>query len=187
MKTSKKPEQSTCNRRRFLGAAAMIRAMKTSRLATFAQREHPNPKQTENGKRPLRICVVFDEDASFRCSEILIQLVASDFECATQSLSFAELNTPSPGVAAARKAAETDILMLAARGDQPLPSHIRLWLGLCLGLRDREQEGSLVALITQSAGVVTLHESIVEYLETVAIIGGRAFFRKQTECREAAA
>jgi hypothetical protein len=146
--------------------------MNTSKLATSPGREHPGRKQAGKTGRPLRICVVFDEDASARCGEILIKRVAADYQCDMQCFSFVELGGPSPGVAAARKAAETDILMLAARGDQPLPSHIRMWLGLCLGLRDRDREGALVALITQPVETAALHASIVEYLETVALIGG---------------
>ncbi len=52
-------------------------------------------------------------------------------------------------------------------------------MGLCLGLRDQDQEGALVAMITQVAGTAGLHSSIVDYLETVAIIGGLAFFPQQ--------
>lgn len=138
--------------------------------------EGRDKKITQASGRPLRICVVFDEDASGRSAEILIRHVASDYECDAQSFRFDELDAPAPGVAAARSAADTDILVLAARGDRMLPDHIRLWLGLCLGLRDEDHEGALVALITQAAGITDLHSSLVEYLETVAIIGGLAFF-----------
>jgi hypothetical protein len=153
--------------------------MKLLRPGTRPRPENPDNKTTRVSERPLRICVVFDEDASGRSAEILIRHVASDYQCDTQSFRFDELNTPAPGVAAARSAADTDILLLAARGDRMLPTHIRLWLGLCLGLRDKDQEGALVAMITQVAGTAGLHSSIVEYLETVAIIGGLAFFPQQ--------
>jgi hypothetical protein len=115
-------------------------------------------------ERPLRICVVFDEDASARSADVLIRHVASDYECDTQSYSFDALDSPAPGVAAARSAADTDILVLAIRADQILPSHVRMWLGLCLGLRDEGQEGALVALITKTSGTSDLHPSLLEYL-----------------------
>jgi len=127
----------------------------------------------------MRICVVFDEDASAHSADVLIKHLASDYQCDTQLFRFDELDAPAPGVAAARSAADTDILVLAARGDRMLPAHIRLWLGLCLGLRHENYEGALVALIRQVAGTAKLHSSIVEYLETVAIIGGLAFFPHQ--------
>src|SRR5947209_2306829 len=46
--------------------------------------ENPDKKKTGASKRPLRICVVFDEDASARSAEILISHVASDCRCDTQ-------------------------------------------------------------------------------------------------------
>ncbi len=138
-------------------------------------RDSPNNSMLMD-ERPLRICVVFDEAASARDAEVLIMQVASNFKCEKQTFRFDELNTPKRGVAAARKVADTDILILSARGDQMLPSHIRLWLGLCLGLRDEGDEGALVALIAKVNGCEGLHSSIVEYLETIAIIGGVAFF-----------
>jgi hypothetical protein len=153
--------------------------MKLLRPGIRLKPENPDIKANRVSERPLRICVVFDEDASGRSAEILIRHMASDYQSDTQSFRFDELNTPAPGVAAARSAADTDILVLAARGDRMLPTHIRLWLGLCLGLRDKDQEGALVAMITQVTGTAGLHSSVVEYLETVAIIGGLAFFPQE--------
>jgi len=127
-------------------------------------------------ERPLRICVVFDEDTSSRSAEILIKHVASGYQCDKQSFRFDELDEPIPGVAAARRTADTDILVLAVRDDRMLPAHIQFWLGLCLGLRDEDHEGALVALSAQAGETADLHSSLVEYLETVAIIGGMAFF-----------
>jgi len=153
--------------------------MKLLRPSTCPRSENPDRNPTRASERPLRICVVFDEDASARSAGVLIRHVASDYQCDTQTFRFDELDAPKSGVAAARTAADTDILVLAACGDRMLPAHIRLWLGLCLGLRDEDQEGALVALITQVAETADLHSSIVNYLETVAIIGGLAFFPQQ--------
>src|ERR1035438_6702707 len=146
--------------------------MKLLRPGTRPRPENPDKKTTRVSERPLRICVVFDQDASAHSADVLIRHVASDYQYDTQSFRFDELDSPVPGVAAARSAADTDILVLAARGDRTLPAHIQFWLGLCLGLRDKDHEGALVALITRVAGIAGLHSSIVEYLETVAIIGG---------------
>jgi hypothetical protein len=133
-------------------------------------------KAAQLNERPLRICVVFDEHASALLAEVLITQVASDYERETQAFSFDELDGAKPGVAAARRAADADILVLAARGDRMLPAHIRMWLGLGIGMRDEGKEGALVALITKVAGTADLHSSILDYLETIAIIGGLAFF-----------
>jgi hypothetical protein len=121
--------------------------------------------------------VVFDEDASGRNAEILIRHVGLDCNRDTRSFRFDELNAPPVSVAAvAQSASDMDILLLAVRDDKMLPAHMQFWLGLCLGLRDEGYEGALVALIAQSAETADLHSSLVEYLETVAIIGGMAFF-----------
>ena len=139
--------------------------------------------QTFDGTRtmagPLRICIVFDEDGSASSAEVLIKHVASDFECETQLFCFDELDPPGPGVAAARRASDADILVLAVRDDRMLPAHVQSWLGLCLGLRDEDQEGALVVLITKAEGIVDPNSSLLEYLGTVAAIGGLAFFPGQ--------
>src|SRR5579871_3539621 len=108
--------------------------MKKPKSDCLPAQGHAGRETTKVTDRPLRICVVFDEDASARGAEVLIRQVASDYQCDIQSFQFDELDAPGHGVAAARKAADTDILVLAARGDRALPSHIRLWLGLSLGL-----------------------------------------------------
>jgi hypothetical protein len=156
--------------------AAKAPPMQTSISLSDSGGAKSHNKRTLTEERPLRICVVFDEAASARSAEVLIAQVASDFIRENQAFCFDELNAPRQGVAAARKVADTDILVLAARGDRVLPSHVRLWLGLCLGLRDERDAGALVALITNVDGHEGLHSSILEYLETIAIIGGVAFF-----------
>jgi hypothetical protein len=144
-----------------------------------AREESQTFDETRTMAEPLRICIVFDEDGSASSAEVLIKHVASDFECDTQSFCFDELEPPGPGVAAARRASDTDILVLAVRDDGMLPAHVQSWLGLCLGLRDEDQEGALVVLIAKADGIVDPNSSLLEYLETVAAIGGLAFFPRQ--------
>ena len=158
-----------------------IKVAKVPPMKTSTLRFDPRSDDSQNDgalmvRRPLRVCVVFDEQASAHSAEVLITQVTPDVLCDKQTFRFDELNAPKRGVAAARKVADTHILVLAARGDRMLPSHIRLWLGLCLGLRKEGDEGALVALITNVNGCEALHSSILEYLETSAIIGGVAFF-----------
>jgi hypothetical protein len=150
------------------------------------RRKHPGSSDSRNQAaqstgRPLKICVVFDEDDSARAAEVLIRHVASDYQCDKQSFRFDELDARAPGVAAARSAADTDILVLAIRDDSALPSHVRLWLGLCLGLRHDGEEGAFVALITKTADTAKLDKSLAEYLQAVALIGGMAFFLREQD------
>jgi hypothetical protein len=137
-----------------------------------------NPK-TEATERPLKICVVFDDDVSASSAELLISHVASNYECETRTFRFDELDRPTPVVVAARSASSSDILVIAVRENQMLPSHVKSWLGICIGLRDENQEGALVALSTEAAQTSNLGSSLLEYLETIAVIGGLAFFSRE--------
>jgi hypothetical protein len=130
-------------------------------------------------ERPLRICVVFDDDVSAQSVEVLIRHVASGCECDTRSFRFDELDRPAPVVAAARSASDSDLLVLAVRDDQMLPSHVKSWLGLCIGLRDEDHEGALVVLIAEAAQTSNPGSSLLEYLETLAVIGRMEFFSRR--------
>jgi hypothetical protein len=130
-------------------------------------------------ERPLRICVVFDDDNSAQSAEVLIRRVASDYECDRQSFSFDELDSPAPGVAAARSACNSDIIVFAVRDDRMLPGHVKSWLRLCIGLRDEDQDGALVVLIAAAAHRSNPGSSLLEYLETTAVIGRMAYFPRE--------
>lgn len=156
--------------------AANAPAMKTLTSPFVLGTENSPNSRIPTEERPLKICVVFDETASARSTEILITRVTSDLPCEKQTFCFDELIAPHRNKATARMVADADILFLAARGDQTLPSHIRFWLGLCFSLRDEDREGALVALITKVEGCERLHSSILEYLEAIAIIGRVTFF-----------
>jgi hypothetical protein len=149
--------------------------MKMLRPVTRCGSEERDKKIMRVNERPLRICVVFDEDASGRSAEILIRYLAPDQHCERKMFGFHELEEPVHAVAAARSTADTEVLVLAIRGDRMPPAHIQFWLGLCLGLREEDHEGALVALTTPTAEAADLHSSLMEYLETVATIGGLVF------------
>ena len=133
-----------------------------------------NNKQTAAAQ--LKICIAFDEEASARSAEILIQHLASDLKRDTQSFQFDELDPPGPCVAAARSACDVDILVIAVREDRMLPPHVQSWLSRCLGLRDEDADGALVVLIPKAEEKSDPDSSLCNYLETVATIGGLAFF-----------
>ena len=125
--------------------------------------------------QPIKICVVFDDDASALSAEVLIKHTASDLQYNVQLFAFDELDPPGPGVTAARNACDSDILVVAVRDDHALPGHIELWLGLYLGLRDQGVGGLLLALIRKADEVADPESSLIDYLKTVAGIGGLAF------------
>ena len=158
-------------------------AVSSSRPSKEPGAANPDNATTPETERPLKISIVFDEDASARSAEILIKKVASDFEYDMQSFTFDELDPPGPGVRAARDVSDTDILVVAVRDDRALPDHMQLWLGLCLGLREEDREGLLVALIVKSAETADPDSSLLDYLKTVAAIGGMAFLSRQRNVR----
>jgi hypothetical protein len=135
-------------------------------------------------ERPLKICVVFDDQASAQSAEVLIRHVTAGYECDRQSFSFDELDPPAPGVAAARSASNSDILVVAVRYDHMLPPHVKSWLGLCIGLRDEDQDGALVVVISEAAETSNPGSSLLEYLEAVAVIGRLDFFSRRMDIDE---
>jgi len=149
--------------------------MKSSRLVMHPRPEDLGDPTTRSTESPLKIRVVFDEDVSARSAEALIKYVTADFECDTRSFAFDDLDLPGPGLAAARDASDTDLLVVAVRSDETLPRHMEAWLDLYLGLRDREREGALAVLIAKPAETADADPSLMEYLETVAAIGGLSF------------
>lgn len=130
-------------------------------------------------ERPIKISVVFDEDASAQSAEVLMRHVVSDYECDQQSYSFDELDSPIPGVAAARSACNSDIIVFAVRDDRTVPAHVKVWLRLCLGLRDDDQDGALVLLVAGGAQSSNAGSSLLAFLENVAVVGSMEFFSRQ--------
>jgi hypothetical protein len=149
--------------------------MKNLHLVTQSTIEDPGTPTTRGGERLLKIRVVFDDDDSARSAEVVIKHVTADLECDTRLFAFDDLDLPEPAMAAARSASDTDILMVAVRDDHVLPAHMQSWLGLYLSLRDKDREGVLVVLIAKPAETANPDSSLVEYLETIAAIGGLSF------------
>lgn len=126
-------------------------------------------------ERPLKISMVFDDAVSARAAETLIRRAVLDFEYNLRSFAFADLDPSGPGVTAARSVFDTDILIVAVCEDQDLPDYMQFWLGLCLGLREQDQEGLLIVLIVKTAETADPDSSLLDYLRTVAAIGKMEF------------
>ena len=149
--------------------------MKNLHLVTQSTIEDPGNPTTRGSERLLKIRVVFDDDNSARSAEVVIKHVTADLECDTRLFAFDDLDLPEPAIAAARSASDADILVMSVSDDGALPRHVKAWLDLYLGLRDRDREGALVVLIAKPAETANPDSSLVEYLETVAAIGGLSF------------
>ena len=149
--------------------------MRNSRLVMHPRPEDPGNPTARAAERPLKIRVVFDDDSSARSAEVLIKHVTADLECDTRSFDFDDLDSPGPGIEAARSASDTNILVLSVSDDGALPRHVKAWFDLSLGLRDRDREGALVMLIAKPEETANPGSSVEEYLETVAAIGGLSF------------
>jgi len=143
---------------------------------------HPEAAQVPDqpaAGQPVKICVVFDEEASVGNAEVLIKHVASNFDCESQSFHFDELDEPAPRAAAARFASATDVLVLALEDDRMLPAHMQYWLGLLAGLRGKDQPGALVVLFAQAVESAGAESPLVAYLASVAALGGLTFIPQQ--------
>jgi hypothetical protein len=149
--------------------------MRNSRQVIHPRFEVPDNPTMRTTERPLKIRVVFDDDASARSAEILIKHVTAGLECDIWSFAFDDLALPGRGLAAARHASDADILIVTVRDDHALPAHIEAWLDLYVGLRDKDQEGVLVLLIANAEDKADPDSSLVDYLETIAAIGGLSF------------
>jgi hypothetical protein len=106
-------------------------------------------------ERPLRICVVFDDDASATSAEVLIRQVASGYECDTRSFRFAELDRPTPVVAAARSASDSDIPVVSI-----------IWQYTGLSARDIEQR-----LIYTHERALTTTVNNIQHIESTSYDG----------------
>jgi hypothetical protein len=127
-------------------------------------------------ERPLRICVVSDDEASAENAEVLIRHVTSDYQRDTQSFLFDELDPPGPSITAARSVCNTDILVIAVSEERMLPAHVKLWLDLCLALRDEDQEGALVLVISNAVETAYADSPLMECLNAVAALGRLTVF-----------
>ncbi len=107
---------------------------------------------------------------------MVVRQVGSGLECDKQWFRFDELGLRARGTAAARRASNTDILVLAVGNDGMLPDHVQFWLGLSVGLRDQHLAGALVAVIGMGTETTKTRPLFLEYLEAVAATGGLEFF-----------
>jgi len=126
----------------------------------------------------MKISMIFDDHVSARAAGVLIKRAVSDFEYDLQSFGFDDLQPSGSGAMAAQDVSDTDILVVAVRDDRAFPDHMQFWLGMCFGLRDRDQEGLLVFLSARGADAGP-DSSLMDYLRTVAVIGRMAFISQQ--------
>jgi hypothetical protein len=151
-------------------------------LTALNESDRPGRKlKTKNSDKsktvaPLKICIAFDKEASARSAEVIIKHVASDIECETQSFQFDELQRTAQCVAAARTGSIVEVLVLAVRDDRMLPAYVQSWLGLWLGFRDEEANGTLVVLVPKAVDEPDPDASLWDYLETLTAIGGLSLF-----------
>jgi hypothetical protein len=150
--------------------------MNDQELCLFPVSADQTSRPTGATERPIKISIVFDDDASAQSAEVLIRHVASDYEGDRQSFRFDELDSPAPGVAATRSACDSDIIVFAVRDERMLPRHVMSWLRLCIGSRDEDQDGALVVLIAAAAQTSNSESSLLDYLKAVAFTGRLAFF-----------
>lgn len=117
--------------------------MKTSLKVLSPGGVNTHNTATEETERPLKICVVFDDDVRAGSAEVLIRHVVSDVARDTHSFRFNELKSESTGAAAARSNSDPDILLRAiVTIEYCLLMYSGGW-GCAWGFGDENQEGAL--------------------------------------------
>jgi hypothetical protein len=149
--------------------------MSANLLQTTAATSDIEKHNLDEMQRSLNVFMLFDEDASVRSAEELLRRVASTERCAAARCRFEDLNSQARSLAMARAATEADLLLLAIDRDGELPEHVKSWLFRWLHGRNAARDGALVALMTGGRDPA-YNPGVRLYLETVASIGGLAFF-----------
>ena len=136
--------------------------------------------------QPLRAFVAFDEDDCARNAKVLIHCVTKDELCYTELCRLRSLASLPQANAVARTASATDLLILALRGGNNLAQPERNWLSRMLALRESDQEGALVVLLSGANAQPSANAELLDYLETLAVLSRMIFFAGHTESMVAA-
>ena len=139
-----------------------------------------------NTPRPLKVFVVFDEDDCASNAEVLIHRVASDELCDTALCHLEQLSALPQGNAVGCSASEADLFIIALRGGSTLAQPVRTWLSRMFALRDTDQEGALVVLLSGADAQRGANTELLAYLETLAVLSRMAFFAGSTATTAAA-
>lgn len=130
--------------------------------------------------RNFKVVVAFDDTATsspaLKTCEYVIQQLGSDIQVRRKIVDFNETN-PQRRAAAARDAAKADMIIVATREDDELPTPMQEWMDQWAGNRSTD-EGALVAIFNRSdrSGVAP---RVRDHLASVARLAHMDFFSSE--------
>ena len=108
------------------------------------------PEGGPSRARHFKVVVAFDDSAAsspaLKTCEYVIQQLGEDIEVRRKIVDFNEAKTPRRRAAAARHAATADMVIVAAREGEQLPTSMEEWVEEWAGNRSTH-EGALVAIV----------------------------------------
>lgn len=133
----------------------------------------------------MGVFVAFDEGESARHAKALIRRVAPDELCDTELYRLDRLAATYSDNSVTYSGSEADLFIIALRAGYNLTQPVRTWLSSLLTLRDCDQEGALVVLLSGAKSHPDANAELLAYLETLAILGHLDFFAVRMESKVA--
>jgi hypothetical protein len=139
-----------------------------------------------NTPQPLKVFVAFDEDDCARNAEVLVHRVAPDELYNTELCRLEQLAALPQGNAVVCSASKADLFIIALRGGSTLAQPVRTWLSRLLTLRDNDQEGGLVVLLSGANTQPGANTELLAYLESLAVLSRLEFFAGRADSKATA-
>lgn len=131
----------------------------------------------------FRLVLIYEDMASgkraMRTCQALIDKIGEEFEFRNSLWSFDVLQLSKTQSEAAHEAAAADMIMIAARGTEPLPEFVSRWIENWAGQK-RSRRGALVALIETGEHFVRGTSPVHSYLRGIAENAPLDFFCQET-------
>ena len=129
--------------------------------------------------------MAFDEDDGASKAEVLIHRGGPDGSCETALCHLKQLATLPQGNTVAFSASETDLFIIAIRCGNTLAQPVQTWLSPLLTLRDDDQEGVSVILLSGANVQPGANIELRPYLETLAVLIWLELFAIRAEMKAA--
>lgn len=133
----------------------------------------------------LRVIVAFDEDHCASQAEVPIHRVGPDESCETALCHLKQLATLPQVNEVAFSASETDLFIIAIRCGNTLAQPVQTLLSPLLTLRDDDQEGVSVILLSGANVQPGANIELRPYLETLAVLIWLELFAIRAEMKAA--
>jgi hypothetical protein len=125
-------------------------------------------KQEVASDEVLKVCILFDRGVSARRAKDFVRRVCHSEPFWLSLVRAGEHLTSYEGLCSARDASRVDLMIVAAETDRDLPSVTENWLKQWATLRNDDQEGAVVALVTNNAISAECDSPMITSLKSLA-------------------